>query len=284
MTAPRGAGLRAAAPPPIGDAGFDHLLAHLERRTGIAPSCYRRAALRRRLDVRLRVRGARSYPEYLRLLRTDPDERERLEHWLTIHVSRFFRNPESFRALERAVFPHLLRRADGRPLRIWSAGTAAGEEAYTLAMVWARASRRAPSPDSLQVIGTDLDAESLARAREALYDDDAVAHVSSVERRRWLIPEAGGHRVAQELRRCVRFRRHDLTRPRGVRLQDLVACRNVLIYFERSVQESLGLTFHRALRPGGFLMLGKAEMPVGAARAAFEVVDVRERLFRRRDA
>ena len=262
---------------------LERLLLHVERATGLRLGPYRRGALRRRIDVRMRLRGVATYAGYLRLLRADPEEAAGLGQALTVHVSRFYRNAESFRALERAVLPELVRRGRSDPVRAWSAGTASGQEAYTLAILWARATAGRAAAPPLELLATDLDAGTLARARAGLYDPAELAEVPPRERRRWFRSEGERVRVVPALRSAVRFRRVDLTEAVRLRFQDLVVCRNVLIYFERDLQEALAVGFHRALRPGGFLMLGKSEMPVGEGRRLFEAVDVRERLFRRRD-
>ena len=244
---------------------------------------YKPRCLRRRLDARLRRCGAGSYREYLALLRSDPAEAERLVEAITIQVSRFFRNPESFRALERRVLPALVAAASAasRPVRIWSAGTADGEEAYTLAILWERATAGLAEPPPLALVASDVDAAALARARAGLYDGAALADLAPRDRARHFSPEGGAWRVRPRLRGRVQFRRADLTAPLRTRFQDLVVCRNVMIYFERELQEALCRELHLALRPGGFLMLGKTESLPPRARALFEPVDVRERLYRR---
>jgi chemotaxis protein methyltransferase CheR len=274
---------RVAAGPPsaIGSDGLPRLLRAIAETTGLDCDLYKEKCLRRRLDVRLRLHRIGSYREYLRFLRTNPREAEQLVDSLTINVSRFFRNPESFGALERQVLPVLLTEAVERPVRIWSAGAAAGEEAYTLAILWERLASRRPDPPAVVLLATDVDAASLARGRAGLYDPASLAEVPHRDLGRYFVPEGGRFRVSLAIRARVRFRRSDLTRPLRLRFQDLIVCRNVLIYFEKALQEALAESFFRALRPGGFLMLGKAETLGGPARRLFQVVDARERLYRK---
>ncbi|MFN2432481.1 MAG: protein-glutamate O-methyltransferase CheR [Gemmatimonadota bacterium] len=271
----------AAALPPIGDHGLEALLAYVRRTSGLSLELYRQRGLRRRLDVRVRVNRLEGCGDYLRLLRSDAGERECVTRSLTIPVSRFFRNRESFLALERWVLPLLARGARGRPVRAWSAGAAGGEEPYTLAMSWERSTGGIAGPPPLELLATDVDRVSLGRARTGVYDAAALTEVAPRERARWFAPEGDRYRVVERVRAAVRFRRADLAAAPRPRSQDLILCRNVLIYFDRPLQESLTRAFYDALRPGGFLMLGRVEMPCGPARRLFEPVDVRERLFRK---
>lgn len=257
------------------------LLRHLGRAHGLRFDLYREKCLRRRLERRLRVHGIRSYGEYLRYLRSDPREAERLKAALTIPVSRFFRNASSFHALERLALPEILRLRRGERVRMWSAGAARGEEAYSLAILWDRFTGGDPGAPRLTVLATDLDASRLEQAREGRYDTESLAEVRTEDVGRYFSREGDEFRVVPRIRERVAFRTGDLAAGPRVRGQDLIACRNVLIYFGRDLQEVLGEAFHRALRPGGYLLLGKVETLPASARRLFEVVDVGERLFRK---
>ncbi len=250
------------------------LLAKIERR-GLMVSSYKEPCLRRRLAVRMRARGVHTFGDYARLLDTAPDEFDLLLDALTINVTKFFRNPETYAVLREQVVAPLA--ASPAPVAVWSAGSATGEEPYTLAILFAEAAGR----QRVRIDATDLDPGALAALQRAEYPAPAVEEVPPDLLRRHFSP-GPPFRLAESTKRLVHPRRHDLTReaPPEPPYQ-LIVCRNVVIYFDRTTQEALFLRFHDALAPGGWLLLGKVETLFGPARQKFTVVDARERLFRK---
>jgi chemotaxis methyl-accepting protein methylase len=264
--------------------GFDALARELAVRTGVDLDAYKPKCLKRRIAVRMRACGVHTYDQYRALLAHTPGEVDRLHDALTINVTRFYRNPETWDAVARGVIPGLV--AKGGPVRAWSAGCASGEEAHTIAMLWGDALERQgllARLNQLTIEATDIDRECMVRAREGRYRLDAFIETPPPLVQRWTELVAGDRAVDPRLRALVRVARLDLTRDRlPVRHFDLVACRNVVIYFDRALQERLFMGFHDALVPGGTLILGKVETLVGPARDLLELVDVRERIYRRR--
>jgi chemotaxis protein methyltransferase CheR len=241
---------------------------------------YKEKCLRRRIAVRMRARGVHGYAEYSSLLAADPAEYEKLVDTLTINVSKFFRNPEVWDVLEQDVMPELLDLPDDN-IDVWSAGTASGEEAYSVAMLALDvAARRGHDAGRVRILGTDIDRESLAVAERGTYTDFAMTDIDAAVRDRWFRHESTW-RLAPEPRSLVRFTKLDLMRDPVPERQHLILCRNVIIYFERSVQEELFRRFHAALRPGGFLVLGKVEALFGASGSLFKAVSNRQRVFQR---
>lgn len=265
------------------DAGFEALTGKIARERGFACQAYKPSCLQRRIAVRMRARGVHDYASYARLLDGDPAEYDRLLDALTINVTKLRRNAEAWDALEREALPALL--AAPGPLRAWSAGCSSGEEPVTIAMSVARAAEAAGRPGDLgrlEVLGTDIDPRSLARAEAAAFAEAAFAEVPPADRARWFAPGTPAATLPT-LRARVRIERRDLLEePAPPGPWHLICCRNVIIYFDRDSQEALFRRFHDALAPGGILMLGKVESLLGPARDAFEVVNVRERLYRRR--
>jgi chemotaxis methyl-accepting protein methylase len=254
------------------------LVAALAERTGVDLAGQRPAMLARRAAQRIGASGARTLAEYLERLRDDDAEAWRLLEHLTIKVSRLFRNPGTFAFLGEHVLPELRRRAAGRALHAWSAGCACGEEAYGLAMLLAA------SPGAWSVLGTDLDGSALARARAGTYPAPEELRFAAAIARRHLEPRPDGTvAVRGELARHVRFEAHDLASgaPSPGACFDLVACRNVLIYYLRDRQARFLSTLLSSLRPGGYLVLGEAEWPPPEAERCLEVVDRGHRIFRR---
>lgn len=257
------------------------LLAKIEEEAGFRGSRYRQRSLRRRLAIRMRARGAETPGEYAGLLDRDPDEYRYLLRVLTINVSRFFRNPGTWEAVRREVLPAALR---GRPdVTFWSAATGRGEEAYTAAILLrehleGEGRRWWPG---LRVVGTDIDEESLAAARRAVYPAEALEEVPPGLRRRWF--EGGPpHRVAAPLPSLVEFAVLDLLESPPDFVPGVVFLRNLLIYLERDAQREVFDRCASVLGPGGFLVLGKVETIRPGDRERFAVVNGPERIYRKR--
>lgn len=265
------------------DEAFAALLDKISRERGFHCASYKTTCLRRRVGVRMRARGVHRYAEYAALLDADTGEYDRLLDALTINVTRLFRNPEVFHAILDRVVPVLW--ASPRPrLRVWSAGCASGEEAYSLATLFHLHASAVGETDRLsrvEILGTDIDAASLAAAERAEFEERDFSETPPAWRSRYFAP-APPFVPDPAVRRMVRFQRHDLLRePPPRTAHDLIVCRNAIIYFDRASQERLFDAFYDALTPGGYLVLGKVETLFGRARQAFRVVDARERIFMR---
>ncbi|HVG44966.1 MAG TPA: protein-glutamate O-methyltransferase CheR [Longimicrobium sp.] len=263
------------------DEELEKLKRKIERDRGFNCSFYKDKCLRRRIAVRMRARGRRSFAEYSALLNEEPGEYEHLLDTLTINVTKFFRNPETWEAVEAQVVPHLF--AGRGPIRVWSAGSASGEEAYTVSILlreWAEKHRRTGELDRVRIVGTDIDRRSLENAQRGEYPDLSLTETPARVRERWF--SAGPpFRIRPEAQRGVSFERRDLISERAETGQSLIFCRNVVIYFDREIQERLFKDFYDALVPGGFLVLGKVETLIGVARTLFRPVNNRERIFQK---
>jgi chemotaxis methyl-accepting protein methylase len=257
------------------------LIAKIARERGFCGEAYKDSVIRRRIAVRMRAQGVASYAQYASVLDSDHGEYERLLDALTINVSKFFRNRETWDAIATQVVPTLW---DDRatPPRCWSAGCASGEEPYTLAILWLEQARKSGGADRQVVIdATDLDRTSLDRATEGVYHSSALDETPQALVSRYFVP-GDPARITPELRALVRFQRHDILRdPAPVPPYDLILCRNVVIYFDRPTQDRLFTRFVHALRPGGFLVLGKVEILFGQARDVLVPENPRERIYRR---
>ncbi|HEU4827905.1 MAG TPA: protein-glutamate O-methyltransferase CheR [Gemmatimonadales bacterium] len=265
------------------DAAFETLTREISRVVGVPLDIYKAKCLRRRIAVRMRACGVHTFDEYLGVLGRTPAEYERLKDALTINVTRFYRNSETWDSLRSRFLPDLLRERDGW-LDVWSAGCSSGEEPYTVAMLVAElaaASGRASWLDRLRIEATDIDRESLALASAAVYRREAFQETppDMVARHTREIP--AGLAIVPALRRRVHVRRFDLSQERmAAGSFDLIICRNVVIYFDRPMQERLFAHFADSLRPGGLLVLGKVETLLGPARDRLTLVDTRERIYR----
>src|SRR5512146_1665076 len=236
------------------------ILAHLRVRTGHDFSKYKRSTVLRRIARRMQVVRSENLKEYHDVLRDDPDEAQALLGDLLISVTTFFRDSEAFEALKADVLPQIFAAKDrDEGVRVWVAGCATGEEAYSIGMLLLEeASKHSPRP-SIQVFGSDLDARALSVAREGRYAAAIEADVGEERLQRFFTREGGGYRVRQELRDIMLFAPHDLLKDPPFSHLDLISCRNLLIYLERDLQDQVCGTFYYALDPGGFLLLGTSE-------------------------
>jgi len=273
---------------PAAETTLDDILAHVREWRGIDFQRYRRSAIERRTLARLRLLGLETYGQYLCLLQADEAELDRLVAHLTIKVSRFYRNAQTFDLLRRVAFPDLYRRHPERPLRLWSAGCGQGEEPYTLAMLVLEAEREG-APPGATILATDVDERAIAAASAGVYRPEALAELPSalVEAYFTVVVTRAGARyaVSDTVRARVTFLHHDLAAateaPDGLCF-DLVSCRNVLIYFDLGLQERVQRLLGRSLVPGGYLCLGEAEYLSLGRESAYEVIDRQARLFRRK--
>lgn len=267
----------------LADAAFDALTEKIARDKGFGCASYKQKCLRRRVAVRMRARGVHTYADYARLLDTDSAEYERLLDALTINVTKLFRNWDTYSVIAEKIVPALWD-APTPSIAVWSAGCSSGEEPYSVAALFHRHAEMRNALSELtrrvRVLGSDIDVRSLAAAETGTFEEADFADTPADLRRRYFAP-ASPFTIVPEVRRMVRFERRDLLAdPPPPGPFHLICCRNVLIYFDRETQERLFAKFHSALAPGGFLVLGKVETLLGAARTRFVPVDGRERVFR----
>jgi len=244
------------------------ILAHLRVRTGHDFSKYKRSTVLRRITRRMQVTRAADFNAYYAVLRDRAEEAQSLLGDLLISMTTFFRDADSFAALQKTVIAKLFHGND--PIRVWVSGCATGEEAYSIAiLLLEEAARHEPRP-SIQVFGSDLYSKALAIARNGRYPAAIEADVSEQRLRRFFTHEGDAYRVRQEVRDIMLFALHDLLKDPPFSHVDLISCRNVLIYLDRDLQDQVCSTFYYALNPAGFLMVGSSEnadSPAGRFRA-----------------
>ena len=265
------------------DAAFAVLTAKIARERGFACASYKDKCLRRRIAVRMRARGVHTYADYARVLDSDQHEYDKLLDALTINVTKLFRNWETYATIREQVVPALWALPDP-VISVWSAGCSSGEEPYSLAALFHQYAERIGAASlaerRVQVLGSDIDARSLDAAACGAFEESDFSDTPYELRDRYFAP-VPPFTVVPEVRRMVRFERRDLLAEEAPPGQHhLICCRNVLIYFDRETQERLFQKFRDALAPTGFLVLGKVETLLGAARSRFAAVDGRERIFR----
>ena len=266
------------------DAQFHALMEKITRDRGFRCASYKDKCLRRRIAVRMRAKGAFTPNEYAAVLDTDPREYDRLLRSLTVNVTKFFRNWETYAAIEKKVIPELWGRGEDE-IRVWSAGCSSGEEPYSIGILGHKYAREMGQLDRLgavTIVGTDIDSDCLGEANRGFYAESALGDTPMSLRAEYFPEVVGLHTMIPEVRNMVRFECADLLSDRPpFDSVHLLICRNVIIYFEREAQDSLFAEFHRVLAPGGFLVLGKVETLLGDARSLFSPVNARERIFRK---
>jgi two-component system CheB/CheR fusion protein len=240
---------------------FETLLEYLKRNRGFDFTGYKRTSLMRRIQKRMQTIGIQEYGDYLDHLEVDPDEFIQLFNTILINVTGFYRDAAAWEYVAKDIVPRLCseERAAG-PIRVWSAGCASGEEAYSLAILLAEALGIDAFRERVKIYATDVDEDALSRARQAAYQARELQSVPPSHVERYFEPNGGRYLFHKDLRRSVVFGRHDLIQDAPISRIDLLMCRNVLMYFNADTQSHILSGFHFALNDSGYLLMGKAEM------------------------
>ncbi len=265
--------------------GLEKVVILLRSKTGHDFSMYKKNTVCRRIERRMGIHQIDRIADYVRYLQENPQEVDLLFRELLIGVTNFFRDPAAWAHLQEEVIPALLaEHPTGRVLRAWSAGCSTGEEAYTLAIAFKEVLTRVMPKASftLQIFATDLDQDAIDKARQGVYPANIAADVSAERLQRFFVKEGSGYRVGKEIRAMVTFATQNVIMDPPFTKQDILICRNLLIYLTPELQKKLLPLFHYSLNPGGVLFLGSAEN-VSAHTDLFAPLNLKARLFRRRD-
>jgi two-component system CheB/CheR fusion protein len=259
------------------------ILTQLRVRTGHDFTNYKRATIMRRITRRMIVQELSSLPAYAQFMNERSQEANALLKDLLISVTNFFRDPAAFEALEREVIPRLFegKTADDQ-VRVWVAGCATGEEAYSVMMLLADYSLNLTSPPQIQLFATDIDEDAIAIAREGVYTLNDAADISPERLSRYFIRETDyEYRVRREIREHVLFAMHNVIKDPPFAHLNLATCRNLLIYLNQKAQRRVMDVLHFALNAGGYLMLGASESTDGASDL-YAPVDKEHRIYQGR--
>jgi len=260
------------------DADFERLLQFLKENRGFDFTGYKRASLMRRVGRQMQTVGLETYEEYQDFLELHPEQFTALFNTILINVTGFFRDADAWEALAEHAVPALLGQRPTGPIRVWSAGCASGEEAYSLAIVLAESLGVEEFRERVKIYATDVDEDALAEARSGTYDEKQVSGVSASRRETYFEHDDGAYVFRKDLRRSVIFGRNDLVQEAPISRIDLLACRNTLMYFNAEQQGRILRRLHFALDPDGLLFLGKAELLLGQG-GLFEPFDLKRRFF-----
>ena len=275
--------VRAEAETGHGHEGYRKVLLLLRNHSGVDFSLYKSTTIQRRIGRRLVLNKLDTLDAYANFLRGNSEELGALYSDVLISVTSFFRNPEAFEVLEEKVLPELLGQPGDHPVRCWVLGCSTGQEAYSIAMAFVEAFDQAPRMRKLQIFATDLNEALLDKARHGLYAKSLAEDISPERLRRFFVEEEGGYRVNKALREMVVFARQNLVADPPFSRMDLISCRNLLIYLEPSLQKKALPTFHYALRPGGYLLLGASES-IGTFTDLFEPLDKKHKIYSKKAA
>ncbi len=265
----------------LSDAEFTAITELLCDRRQFDLSQYKDRCIRRRIAKRLRVCKVEDFASYLRRLEVDRDEMDTLLATISIHVSHFFRNPDTFRILEQKILPDLYRqaRSAGRTeLLLWSAGCACGEEPYSLALL---VDELDAQDMDIRILATDISEPVLETARSGLFDASRMKEVPQEVINKYFRTENGSYQLIERIRDKVEFLRHNIMTDSDYPAADLILCRNVLIYFTRPEQDRILARFATALPQQGALVLGRAETMTDNIRSYYHSEFPMERVYRR---
>jgi len=251
----------------------------LRKVTGNDLGAYKRTTLLRRIRRRMALVHVETLEEYVQHLESHPAAVQDLYQDLLIGVTSFFRDPPAIEALTRDVFPKLIAgRPAEAPLRLWVPGCSTGEEVYTLAICLLELLGSTATNPSVQIFGTDVSEAAVAKARAGIYSEKIAADVSPERLARFFIRIDGKLQISKTVRALCVFSRHDLVRDPPFSRLDLISCRNVLIYLRPEAQKTVMAGFHYALKPTGYLLLGRSESPA-AATDRFQPVDREHKIY-----
>lgn len=241
---------------------------------------YKERPLKRRLAVRMRSCQVSSYQEYQQKLKDDPGEYVKLLDTLTINVTKFYRNSETYLAVFDRVLPIILDESKNSPVQIWSAGCSSGEEPYSLAIMWREFSQARGLAKDCDIYATDIDLRILEKAQAGIYPGSSMDEIPRNLIGKYFEVRNDKYHISPQIKDMVRFEKLDLFSRYPFSEVDLIFCRNVLIYFSRQTQEDIFYKFAQSLRPNGFLVLGKVENMFGQMKDTFVSFDVKERIYR----
>jgi two-component system CheB/CheR fusion protein len=265
---------------PSHDPDFEALLDYLRISRGFDFSGYKRSSLMRRVNKRRYALSFSNYGDYLDYLQVHPDEFELLFNTILINVTSFFRDKGAWEHLRTEIIPRIvMNKAPTGAIRVWSAGCASGEEAYSLAMIIAEHLGVEAFHERVKIYATDMDLKALSQARQAIYNAEDVKEVPQELRDKYFNHTNNNeYQFNIDLRRAVIFGEHDLMQDAPISRLDLLVCRNTLMYFNSEAQSRILSRFHFALNENGILFLGKAEMLLTHANL-FAALDVKHRFF-----
>ena len=259
---------------------FGAVLAILKTESGIDFLQYKQTSVKRRIQRRMSLNHIGTVKDYAEFLKQKPNEIEALRRDMWIHVTSFFREPDQFETLKKSVFPAMLKsRPSKAPINVWVPGCATGEEAYSLAIAFQEfLGKKASLHPTIRILGTDIAKHAITEANEGVYKEDITEHVSPIRIRKFFTKVKAGYKVKKSIRDMCEFKVADVSQKPPRLNNELVSCRNTLIYLGEESQQKALFMLLSALKAGGFLVLGKSEGLGGLAKLFFPL-DSNQRIY-----
>ena len=215
---------------------------------------YKEKQMRRRIDTIAKKNGCDNYEDYAKLLKTDKSCFEAFVNFLTINVSEFYRNPDQWKLMDEDVIPKLIK-DHGKSIKIWSAACSTGDKPYSLVMAF---SKHIPL-SNIHVTATDIDKQVIAHAQVGLYNEKSIAAVPDDLKKKYFTKVGNSYQIADEIKKCVTFKEHNLLTDTYPKDFDLILCRNVVIYFTDEAKDMIYRNFYDSLKKNGVLFIGSTE-------------------------
>ena len=260
-------------PVPVEELDIKEIHQLVLKKTGVNFANYKQTTVNRRILRRMSLNKLKSLAEYGHFLRNNNLEIDALYKDLLINVTSFFREPNFFKALGNTVFPEIFRnRKENEPIRIWVPACSTGEEPYSIAITLFEFLKEKSLSTQIQIFATDLNEDAVSKARTAVYSKAVLLNISAIRLKNYFVKVEGGYQVIKPIKDVCIFATHNLLKDPPFSRMDLISCQNVMIYLEANPQKKILQAFHYALKPTGYLLLGKSET-VGNSNELFEQMD-----------
>lgn len=233
---------------------YEEFKADVLKLTKIDLNYYKEKQMRRRIDTLANKNGAKSYEEYIQMIKSDKEKFEQFVNFLTINVSEFYRNPDQWKLMDQQVIPKLIKE-QRKPIKIWSAACSTGDEPYSLAMAF---SKHVPLSD-IKILATDIDKQVIVHAKVGLYSEKSIAGVPADLKKKYFTQIGNSYQISDDIKRCVTFKEHNLLKDVYPKDYDLILCRNVVIYFTDEAKDMIYKNFYGSLKSKGVLFIGSTE-------------------------
>ncbi len=261
---------------------LNHILTMINDNVGVDFSDYKMPTINRRIGRRMALHKISSIADYVNYIKREPGELDSLFKDILISVTGFFRDGEAFQSLYRIFEKIIENKKSGDSIRFWIPGCATGEEVYSIAIILAEILGSSINKYNIQIFGTDLDGDAILRARKGLYPSATTADMEKRLIEKYFINKESSVQIIKSIREMIVFARQNLTKDPPFSHLDFISCRNLLIYFNTTLQRKLVQMFHYVLNPGGILFLGKSET-IGQFSELFEPAVKKWKIYRRRD-
>ncbi len=243
---------------------YDKFKSNVLTLTKIDLNCYKEKQMKRRIDTLIGKTKAKTYDEYVSLLKTDKAVLEQFVNFLTINVSEFYRNPDQWRILDTKVFPELISKF-GKSLKIWSAACSTGDEPYSLVMAL---SKHIPL-NQIKIHATDIDEQVIAKAKTGIYPEKSIAAVPDDLKKKYFTKNGPFYEISSEIKSRVEFKKHNLLKDDYQSGWHMIVCRNVLIYFTEEAKDQIFRRYQKSLANGGILFIGSTEQIINHKEVGF---------------